>query len=288
MFGRRRSGGRLGGRLVIALILAGIGLFMYYSQSEINPVTGEKQYVALSTDEEIALGLNAAPEMAAQMGGVLDPDHPQSRKVKEVGRRVWQNSDAIKSPYQYDFHLLADSQTINAFALPGGQIFITRGLLNQMENEAQLAGVLGHEIGHVLNRHAAEHMATGRLGQLLAAAAGVAASEDAGTGGHIMAQMVNQMIQLRYSRGDEIESDEYGLRYMAQAGYDPSAMLDVMKILAEASGGRGGPDFLATHPHPDARFENIKKFLATHYPDGVPAQLTTGRPLDSNFEVDYR
>ena len=156
----------------------------------------------------------------------------------------------------FHFHLLRDPKTINAFALPGGQIFITAGLLNRMDNEAQLAGVLGHEIGHVINRHAAQQMAKGQLGQILTVAVGVGASDDRGGGrnAQMVAAMVNQMGQLHFSREDESEADHVGLHYMAEAGYDPSAMLDVMNILKEASKGASPPEFLATHPLPETRW----------------------------------
>src|SRR5699024_2750743 len=144
--------------------------------------------------------------------------------VAEVGKRIVSRSDAGKSPYVGNFHfiLLRDPDTINAFALPGGQVFITRGLYERLQNEAQLAGVLGHEIGHVINRHAAEHMAKGQLGGMLATAVGVGASDNQGHGqmAAMAAAMVNQMAQLKFSRSDESEADRYGLMYMAQAGYD--------------------------------------------------------------------
>ncbi len=247
--GRRLPIGRLIGALVIALI----GVVMYMSQTQVNPVTGEKQHVAMSVDQEMALGLQAAPEMASKMGGDVDPgEDPRAALVDEVGRRLVRNSDARKSPYveNFHFHLLRDPKTINAFALPGGQVFITEGLLNRMDNEAQLAGVLGHEIGHVINRHSAQQMAKGQLGQLLTVAVGVGASDDRGGGrnAQMVAAMVNQMGQLHFSREDESEADHYGLHYMAEAGYDPTAMLDVMNILKEASKGASPPEFLATHP----------------------------------------
>jgi len=282
LFGR--PGGARGGssiRIIIGLVIAVIALISYFMRTEVNPVTGEKQRIAMTTEQEITLGLQAAPEMAAQMGGVVDTRDPQAALVRNIGKKVWQSSDAVRSPYTFEFHLLRDPESINAFALPGGQIFITRGLLDQLENEAQLAGVLGHEIGHVINRHAAEHMAKSQLGGALAAAAGVAASDERGRGlnAALIAQAVNQMMQLRYGRKDELEADDYGLRYMIQAGYDPSAMVSVMHVLAQASKGRGGPEFLATHPHPEARIKQIERFLAEKYPNGIPPDLTAGRSL---------
>jgi predicted Zn-dependent protease len=278
--GRRFPLGRLIGALVIALI----GFVMYMSQTQVNPVTGEKQHVAMSVDQEMALGLQAAPQMASKMGGDVDPrEDPRAALVDEVGRRLVRNSDARKSPYveNFHFHLLRDPKTINAFALPGGQIFITEGLLNRMGNEAELAGVLGHEIGHVINRHSAQQMAKGQLGQMLTVAVGVGAGGDDGRGrnAQLVAAMVNQMTQLRYSREDESEADHYGLHYMAEAGYDPGAMLDVMKILKQASGGQHPPEFLATHPLPDTRLEQIQAELKQAYPEGIPSNLTRGRNL---------
>ncbi len=278
--GRRLPIGRLIGAVVIALI----GLVMYMSQTQVNPVTGKKQHVAMSVDQEKALGLQAAPGMAAKMGGDVDPgEDPRAELVDEVGRRLVRNSDARKSPYvdNFHFHLLRDPKTVNAFALPGGQVFITEGLLNRLENEAQLAGVLGHEIGHVINRHAAEQMAKGQLGQILTVAVGVGAGggEDRGRDAQLVAAMINQMGQLRFSREDESEADHYGLQYMAQAGYDPSAMLDVMKILKEAGGGQHPPEILATHPLPETRLEQIESELKKEYPQGIPSNLTKGKPL---------
>jgi predicted Zn-dependent protease len=259
----RRRGFGCATRVLLALAIVGFALFKYFSQTEVNPVTGEKQHIAMTADQEVALGLEAAPEMAAQMGGEADSSDPKSQLVQGVGRKVVQNSDAARSPYTYDFHLLRDPETLNAFALPGGQVFITYGLLSKLHDEAQLAGVLGHEIGHVVNRHAAEHMATGQLGQLLAMAAGVAATDEEGHGQRaaMVAAMVNQMVQLKYSRGDELEADHVGMDYMSQAGYDPAAMLGVMGILAEASQGGRAPELLSTHPYPEQRLEAIQKYL---------------------------
>ncbi|HEV8290449.1 MAG TPA: M48 family metalloprotease, partial [Tepidisphaeraceae bacterium] len=245
-----------------------------------------KQYVAMNVDQEKALGLEAAPKMAAEMGGAADPNRdPDARVVSETGFKIVKATEASKSPYSDNFHffLLNDPKTVNAFALPGGQIFITRALYDRLENEAQLAGVLGHETGHVIGRHSAQQMAKGKLGQMLAGAAGVAAS-DRGQGGAIAAQMVNQMMQLKYSRKDELEADNFGLRYMSQAAFDPREMLRVMRILKQASGGGGrGPDIFATHPDPDARIAAIQEWLDANAAK-LPRNLTTGRPLHSSSD----
>jgi predicted Zn-dependent protease len=277
-------GHRIPLQMILAVVIAAIGIIGYLARTEVNPVTGKRQHIALSVDEEKALGLEAVPEMTSKMGGDVPPDDSRARIVEYVGRRLVRDSDAGRSPYADNFHffLLKDPQTVNAFALPGGQIFITRGLMQKLGDEAELAGVLGHEIGHVINRHTAQQMAKGQLGQTLAAAVSVGATDNRGGGRNaaLAAMMVNQMFQLRYSRNDESEADTFGLKYMAQAGYDPRAMLDVMRVLKEASRGQRQPEFLATHPLPETRLDDIQNELTRDYPNGVPSALTRGRSLE--------
>ena len=267
------------GRLLIALAVAAIGLFTYWSSREENPITGEMQAIALSPEQEIVLGLQSAPEMAAEFGG-LDPDESIQADLREIGNKLVQNSAASGTPYQFRFAVLADPQTVNAFALPGGPVFITRALLDRLENEAQLAGVLGHEIGHVIGRHSSEQIAKSQLAQSLVTAVGVAGADaGGGQGAAQMAQMVAQMVQMKYGRGDELQSDQLGIRSMAQSGYDPRAMIRVMEILAEASGGSRQPEFMSSHPDPGNRVQLIEAEIAKLYPNGVPPELTLGRPV---------
>jgi len=277
--GQRRSFG--GARVLVGLAFAVFALISYMGKAQVNPVTGEKQHVALSVDQEKVLGLEAAPEMASKMGGEVDPSDPKARMVQEVGQRVVAKSNAASSPYagNFQFHLLADPETINAFALPGGQIFITRGLYDKLRDEAELAGVLGHEVGHVIHRHSAEQMAKGQLGAVLSQAVGVAASDGSDGGQHaaMIAAMVNQMVQMKYGRGDESESDRYGIDAMAEAGYDPKAMLEVMEILKQASGGARQPEWLSSHPLPETRIVEIQEYLRQKGAGG--GSVSEGRPL---------
>ncbi len=270
------------GRILIAIAIALVGLFTYMYQTEVNPVTGEKQHVALSPDQEIRLGLESAPQMSREMGGEVPPSDPYYKEVKRIGDLLLTTPQARKSPWQFEFHLLADRDTVNAFALPGGQIFITMGLLTKLQNEAQLAGVLAHEMGHVIERHTAEQMAKNQLGQwMIVAVSTGAASDQYSQGGQnspaMIAAMVNQIIQLRYSRQDESEADVWGLKLMEQVGYNPDQMIAVMKILKEAGGSRGAtPSIFQTHPDPDLRIEQIQSYLKSNPPR---PGLTNGRPL---------
>jgi predicted Zn-dependent protease len=272
-------------RVVAGLVIAVVGVVIYMARTEVNPVTGRRQHIGMGVEEEKSLGLQAAPQMAREMGGALDPGRdPRAAEVARIGRRVVDQSDAARSPYygNYHFYLLNDPKTVNAFALPGGQVFITRGLYEKLDDEAELAGVLGHEVGHVVNRHAAEHMAQGQLGKVLTTAVGVGASGDQrGRDAFAAAAMVNQFAQLKFSRSDESEADSAGLDYMAEAGFDPSAMLDVMRILKDASSGGRQPEILATHPLPETRLNRIHDTLAEKYPRGVPPNLSRGRRLSA-------
>jgi predicted Zn-dependent protease len=271
-------------RLGIALVIAAIGIAYYYCNQQVNPVTGEKQHVAMTPDQEVALGLQAAPQMAEQFGG-LHPDPTVQNTVEQIGEAIVARSAARGSGYQYDFHVLRDPETVNAFALPGGQVFITAALLARLRDEAQLAGVLGHEIGHVVGRHSAEQLAKAQLTQALVGAAGVAASSEDSDGRQAaaVAAVVGQLVNMRFGRKDELESDRFGVRFMGEAGYDPHALVDVMEILAQSSGGGRQPEFLSTHPDPGNRRGEIEAEISRVYPTGVPQGLSRGDP--ARFEA---
>lgn len=241
-------------RLIIGLLIVAFGYFKYCSSKEINPYTGREQAIALDPQEEIAMGLQSAPQMAQQYGG-LYPSQEMQDQVDMVGQKLVNSSVAKESPYRYEFHLLADPNTVNAFALPGGQIFITYALYSRLENVDQLAGVLGHEIGHVLGRHSSERIAETDFWQTIAQGANVGANA-----GDIVAG-IGQNTLLTNGRGDELESDDLGVRFMMKAGYDPYEMIDVMEILKAAAGGARVPEFKSTHPDPDNRIEKIRESI---------------------------
>jgi len=270
----RRSGGR-GGRLLIALVMVAIAVIGYFGSSQVNPVTGETQHVDMTPQEEVAMGLQAAPEMAAQFGG-LSADQQASSLVARIGSQVWQRSDAANGPYTFEYHLLADGDTVNEFALPGGQVFITEGLFRLLRTEGELAGVLAHETAHVVGRHSAEQLAKTRLTQGLTGAAVIAAVDPNDPRTYRTAQfamLVDQMINLKFSRSDELEADSLGVKYMAQAGYDPRSMVEVMKVLEANAGPNQQPEFMSTHPDPGNRIQRIEEAIQRVYPNGVPAGL---------------
>jgi predicted Zn-dependent protease len=263
------------GRLLIALLLVGGALFSYFGSRVYNPVTDETQHINISAEQEVALGLQAAPQMEAEFGGQSQDTRAQGL-VDQVCTRIVQSTDAKTTDYPFECHLLGDTETINAFALPGGQVYITAALFNRLQTEAQLAGVLGHEIGHVVARHGAEHIAKTQLTQDLTGAVVVASYDPSNPNSMYaaqLAQLVGQLVNLRYGRNDEIESDRLGVRFMAQAGYDPRAMIGVMQILAESSEGGGQPEFFSTHPNPENRIQRIEEAIAEEFPNGLPEGL---------------
>ncbi len=247
-------GGSFKIRLLIGAAIVLFAVFKYCSSAEVNQFTGKKQHISLTPEQEIAIGLQSAPEMAAQHGG-LHPDSRYQALVDAVGNKLVSHSVARETPYKYDFHLLADERTINAFALPGGQIFITYALFSKLENEDQLAGVLGHEIGHVLGRHSADRIAKQGLTQGILSGVAVGSESQGMTQ---MAAVIANVINMKYGREDELESDDLGVRFMLKAGYKPEEMIGVMKILKAAAGPNRTPEFQSTHPDPENRIQKIK------------------------------
>jgi len=271
-----RNSGRGGIGLLVALVIAAFSLFRYFGSTQQNQVTGEKQRVGgVTAQQEIALGLQATPQMLQQYGG--ESRSPQANAVVDrVGQRIVAQSAARDSPYKYEFHLLNDSKTINAFALPGGQVFVTEALASRLKSEAELAGVLGHEIGHVVARHGAEHIAKQQLTQGLTGAA-VMATYDPNNPNSMrnaaIVQAVGKLVNLKYGRDDELESDRLGVKFMAEAGYDPRAMIRVMEVLKSAGGGGKTPEFFASHPNPENRIGKIQEAIKKEFPNGVPENL---------------
>lgn len=270
--------GKLLVRLVIGLLFAIFGMFNYFTNVSENPITGEKQRVSLSPQEEIFLGQQGGQEVVQEFGG-LYPDPALQSYVDQVGQQIVRRSVAAQSPYPFQFHLLNDPKTVNAFALPGGQIFVTTGLLRRLTAESQLAGVLGHEIGHVIARHGSEHLARRQLGVALVNAIGVAASDDPTSGQQaaMIAQAVNQLVNLNYGRQDELESDRLGFDFMTAAEYNPEGLVELMEILDQATQGDKPPEFVSSHPNPGNRIERLEGLIQEAYPQGVPPELEEGQ-----------
>jgi predicted Zn-dependent protease len=257
----------------VAGLVAVYSMYSYFSSFQTNPITGESQRVSMSPKQEIAMGQEAAPNMIARHGG-LHPDEARQQRVDRVGNEIVL-ALGEQNPYPFEFHVLRNVNAINAFALPGGQVFITAGLLDRLETDGQLAGVLAHEIGHVVERHSAERLAKATFAEGLTGAIVIASYDPDNPDTKKAAQValaVGHLINMKYGREEELESDRDGVHFMAKAGYDPRAMLRVMEVLRSAGNGRL-PEFFSTHPNPDERIELIERAIMELYPNEVPSSL---------------
>lgn len=264
-------------RLGLVLLLMLLGFITYCNNTDKNPITGENQQVQLSPQQEIVLGLQAGPQLVAQQGG-LYPDKLLQQYVEQVGKQVVAKSIASRSPYPFEFHLLSNARTVNAFALPGGQVFLTIALLKRLTSEAQLAAVLSHEVGHVVARHGAEHLTKQPFIQpLLTAVDATAHTAMTADQTAVLTQAVNQLVSLRYERNDELESDRLGLRFMTEAGYDPQGIVQLMQRLDASRQGGQPPAFFSTHPSPDNRVKRLQTLITQTYPQGIPRSLKDNR-----------
>ncbi len=231
-----------------------------------NPTTGRTAYYALSRDQEIQIGEQNKAGMIQEFGGEVQRAELR-QYVRDVGMRlvatVGQDDPAMSNlPWEF---VLLDSDVVNAFALPGGKVFMSRGLAQRMTNEAQLAGVLGHEIGHVTAQHTSERFGDATKTGLFAGLGSVAIGAIFGVDVSGVAEQVSNVTLASYGRDQENEADTLGMRYMVRAGYDPIGQLQVMQILASLDKTGRPPEFLSTHPYPEKRIENIQGKLQNEY-----------------------
>lgn len=239
-----------------------------------NPVTGKKQVVLMSEQQEIAMGVQADPEIVASFG--LYPDSSIQRFMNEKGRQMAAISHRPNLNWQFR---VLDADVINAFAVPGGFVYFTRGILANMNNEAQFAGVLGHEIGHVTARHSVSQQTRQVFGQLGIIAAVIAKPELAQ-----FAEAASQGLQLLYlknSRDHESQSDELGVEYSSKVGYDAREMAKFFQTLeremAYKSGNQRLPEFLSTHPNPGNRFVNVTSLANKWQTENSKSNMTINR-----------
>jgi predicted Zn-dependent protease len=218
-----------------------------------NPVTGKREFSFMSEAQEISVGRELDQQVRQEMG--VYEDEELQRYVRDLGMRLAQQSERPNLPWSF---VIVDSPAINAFALPGGFIYITRGILPYLDNEAQLVGVLGHEIAHVTARHAAQQYTRG-MGASLGVLVGsifvpqVRPFAD-------LAETGAGVLFLKFGRDDELQADALGAEYAAQGGWDPDqvpAFLTTLSRIAEVSDRNGVPNWLSTHPQPENRVERV-------------------------------
>jgi predicted Zn-dependent protease len=238
-----------------------------------NPATGQRQFNLMSEAQELQLGQESDVQVRKEMGVYEDPE--LQRYVESVGLRMAQSSQRPQLPWHFT---VIDSPAVNAFALPGGYIYITRGILAYLNDESQMAGVLGHEIGHVTARHAAQQYSKATAAQLGLGLGSIfspyarAASGVAGGG--------LQLLFLKYGRDDELQADRLGAEYAAKNGWDPEGVQNMLRTLAridEQSDRKGTPNYLATHPASADRVQKIDETVATLKSSPSAEQSKTNR-----------
>ncbi|MCB2409053.1 M48 family metalloprotease [Hymenobacter lucidus] len=244
------------------------------SACSVNPVTGKKEVMLVSKGQELAMGQQSDPAVAAQFG--IYPDQKLQNFINEKGKAMGAISHRPELTYTFR---VVDSPVINAFAVPGGYVYFTRGIMAHFNNEAQFAGVLGHEIGHVTARHSAKQQTNAIIGQVGLMGAMIASPRLAQFGEQAAQGM--QLLFLKFGRDDESQSDELGVAYSSKIGYDASQMADFFQTLQreqEKSAAEPIPDFLSTHPNPADRYNRVHQ-LADQWKqqNGNPTNLKINR-----------
>lgn len=222
-----------------------------------NPVTGQRQFVLFTEGQEIAMGEAADRDIVASMG--LYENEELAALLSDMGARMAAESERPELPWTFR---VLDDPTVNAFALPGGYIYMTRGILAHLSSEAAVAGIVGHEIGHVTARHGITRVSRAQIAQLGLGAAMILAPDLRPFGDAVGAGV--QLLFLSNSRSDERQADELGIQYMRTQEYDPRELASVFDMLARASGARDGdriPGFLSTHPDPLARRDRVLQIV---------------------------
>ena len=227
-----------------------------------NPITGEDELM-FSRDyhQDIEMGKKAAPEVEKELKGKI-PDQELQNYINGVGKKVAQ----ISHNPDFDFHFVAVSdKSINAVSLPGGYIFITKGMLVKLTSESQLAGILAHEIVHVVARDAENMMSKqAGMGILFFLVMSQTKSPDV----RLLEDFARQILELQYSREDEKTADIGGLDYMVRAGYNPTGIVEAMQMMQREDTIKPA-EFFSTHPSPENRIDYLKARIQTHYPDKV-------------------
>jgi len=236
-----------------------------------NPVTGKTELALVSEAQEIQMGQEAAQQVERSLGLVQDPTLQDY--VRRIGQRLAAASERPQIPWRFG---VIDDPVPNAFALPGGPVYITRGLMDLMDSEAELAGVLGHEIGHITARHSVSQISKAQLAQLGLGVASILRPELQNFGGLLSTGM--QLLFLKYGRDAERQADELGFKYSLNQNYDVSEFDDVflaLQRIGEVEGRSGIPSWMSTHPDPGERIQTAQqRYAALPAP---PAPRATGR-----------
>ena len=236
-----------------------------------NPVTGDREFMLVSEQQEISMGKEYDPQVVATYG-VYD-DAEIAAYISEIGQRIATVSD--RPGLAYEFKVL-DSPVINAFAVPGGYVYFTRGILAYLNNEAEVVGVMGHEVGHIAARHSAKQISQQQIATIGLGVGSILSEDVAKYAG--LAQAGLGLLFLRFGRDAERQSDQLGVDYSTKLGYDATEMANFFGTLDKMSGGESGglPGWFSTHPAPDERVQNVTRM----------AQEQQAKNPAANYEVN--
>ncbi|GLI53777.1 beta-barrel assembly-enhancing protease [Thermodesulfovibrio yellowstonii] len=243
-------------------IVALISLLSLSCVAEIDPISGKKTYTLLSTKQEIEIGQKVVPSGINENEG-LYPDREVQNYIRQLGAKI-----AAVTPRKVDYQFyIVNSPEINAFALPGGPVFITRGIILKMERESELVGVLAHELGHINARHHAKFLEKSFGMSALVSILGIALQgNNYASAVMTVAQISAGLLQLKFSRDQENEADALGVRFAYQSGYDPRGLVTMFEKFKTLERGMS-VEWLSTHPLPDTRIKNVQQMIAEQYPD---------------------
>ncbi len=259
---------------------AAVGALVLAAACATNPVTGDRELALMTEGRELSIGRDADPQIREQMG-VYDSPALQAY-IEDLGHRLAALSHRPHLPWQF---AIVDSPAVNAFALPGGYIYLTRGILAYLGDEAELAGVLGHEIGHVTARHSVQAYSRAAGAQIGLAVGQILVPPMRGNP-YGLPGVVNAaasglgILLLKFGRDDEMQADRLGAEYAAAGGWHPegvAGMLSTLGRIGEASDRRGVPNWLSTHPEPAARVTEVGPTVAALLRERGPGELRVGR-----------
>jgi len=238
-----------------------LGLIAALSGCATVPYTNRSQFIMMSESEDLALGADAYRQVLTQAKIERDPRFTEP--LQRVGQRIAAVAD--KPSYKWEFVVIDDPNQVNAFCLPGGKVAVYTGLFPVARDEDGLAVVIGHEVAHALARHGAERMSTGTALNVLGAAVAIGAGTQGGAAQQAAMSAYGLGAQvgvaLPFSRSQESEADQIGLILMAKAGYDPAAGIGLWQRMERASGGKGPPEWLSTHPAPTTRQDDMRGWI---------------------------
>jgi predicted Zn-dependent protease len=250
-------------RLVPIVLFAIYGVYFWLSNRTEVPLTGRTQIVAMSTEQEMALGLQSYREILSRER-VLEPEAGISRQVRRVGERIARAAADVDPGFEWEYKVI-ESDLANAFALPGGKVAVYTGIIPILENEDGLAVVMGHEIAHAIARHGAERIATQKLAQLGTLAVGVSVADmDPQQQRMILGALgvgTQFGILLPFSRDHESEADRMGLILLARACFDPREAPRVWQRMGSRSQGGAPPEWQSTHPSSETRIGQFEEWM---------------------------